>query len=76
MKYSKNFRFQIGFDKAGTEAHLGKWGKNYRLGFHLIKFEMEKIYLFRICFLRTKKALHYWQIGFPYGKQLGQSCGN
>lgn len=57
MKYTKNYRLGIGFGSVGRNAY--KLTKVWRLGIHTFICDTDLI--FRICYLRTKKATHYWQ---------------
>ena len=70
MKYTKNFRLGIGFGKVGRNAH--KVSKVWKLGIHA--FTNDTDFIFRICYLRTIKATHYWQF-FIQIKENNCCCG-
>ena len=70
MKYTKNFRLGIGFGKVGRNAH--KVSKVWKLGIHA--FMNDTNFIFRICYLRTIKATHYWQF-FIQIKENNCCCG-
>lgn len=70
MKHIKNYKLALGFGKVGRNAY--EVSKVWNIGLHA--FTTNDDYIFRICYLRTSKATHYWQISI--GKRHNDYCGN
>ena len=60
MKYNKDYTFEIGFSRVGARA--GEVCNAWKMGSHIISDD--KHWIFRICYLKTRKRTYYWQIGF------------
>ena len=71
MKYTKNYRFGIGFGTVCRYAY--KVSKVWKLGIHA--FINDTDFVFRICYLRTSKATYYWQF-FIQIKSIGEQNGS
>lgn len=57
MKFYKNKQYYIGFSHVNAKAY--KVSNVWKLGFHF--FETDDAFVFRVCFLRTRKRTYYWQ---------------
>lgn len=67
MKYSKNYRWGIGFGSFSQKAH--ELSKVYKPGIRCFKCESDRTFTFSIVG-KTRRFM----IMFPYGKPMGECC--